>query len=236
MMPGNPFIYYGEEIGLNGTAKDSSQKDPTARLPIKWSNTDDGSRMLAFDGVDLSVNQKDIDGVEEQLKDDNSLLTHYRLLLKLRNQNPQIARGTVTARDFGNDYVCSYTCVYDGTAVMVVHNLDIKETSVDLSALGFSDFTELRGYVIAKNAEGETEKSKDSVPEFGASSAEEETQEEEKEEKVTLTGGKLTLPGRATVVLRSSQHYDDVVISTDSIADSSEDEQVQGADDAANQD
>ena len=228
LMPGNTFIYYGEEIGLKGTSTDGNRKDPTARMAIKWSATDDGSSMTPPEGYDYNVNQDDIDGVAEQLKDENSMLTHYRLLLKLKNQNPQIARGTVTARDFGKDSICAYTCIYDGTAVMVIHNLDLEEASFDLNALGYSDFTEMRGYIVAKNAEGENESN--SAPVFGASSAE-ETQEEEKEPEATLEGGKLTIPGRTTVVLRSTQHYDDVVINPDSITTSPEDEEVQGMND-----
>ena len=228
MMPGNPFIYYGEEIGLKGTSRDGSKKDPTARMAMKWSASDDGSSMTPPPGTDSTVNQDEVDGVAEQLRDENSMLNHYRLLLKLRNQNPQIARGTVTARDLGKDTLCAYTCVYDGVAVMVIHNLDMEETTVDLGAQGFSDFTELRGYIVAKNAEGERESS--GAPVLGASS-EEETQEEEKEPEATLSGGKLTLPGRTTVVLRSSQHYDDVVINPDSITTSPEDEVVQGMND-----
>ena len=224
MMPGNPFIYYGEEIGLKGTSRDGSQKDPTARMPIKWSATDDGSKMTYPAGVDLSVNQNEIDGVEEQLNDENSLLTNYRLLLKMRNQNPQIARGTVTACAFGEDEVCAYTCVYNGTAVMVIHNLGLDEFSFDLNTLGYGDFTELRGYVVAKAAEGENESN--SAPVFGASS-EEETEEEE-DKVATLESGKLTIPGRTTVVLRSTQHYDDVVIDPSSITVSEEDSKVQG--------
>ncbi len=224
LMPGNPYIYYGEEIGLKGSTSDSSKKDPTARMAIKWSATEDGSKMTAPPDVDLSVNQDDIDGVYDQLKDENSLLNHYRLLLKLKNQNPQIARGTVTACDFGQESVCAYTCIYDGTAVMIIHNLSLDENAFDLKSLGYEDFTELRGYVVAKAAEGETET--DSAPVFGASS-EEETEEEEKDAVATLENGKLLIPGRTTVVLRSAKHYDDVVIDPNSITVSPEDEQVQ---------
>ena len=110
---------------------------------------------------------------------------------------------------------------------MVIHNLDLEEASFDLKALGYSDFTEMRGYIVAKNAEGEKETN--SAPVFGASSQEET--EEEKEAEATLESGKLTIPGRTTVVLRSTEHYDDVVINPDSITTSPEDEQVQGMND-----
>ena len=224
LMPGNTFIYYGEEIGLKGNTTDSTKKDPTARMPIKWSASEDGSKMTYPPNSDLTVKQDEVDGVYEQLRDENSLLTHYRLLLKLKNQNPQIARGTVTACDFGKSNIAAYTCVYDGTAVMVIHNLSLEEDSFDLSALGYADFTELRGYLVAKAAEGETET--DSAPVLGASS-EAPAETEEKEAVVTLEGGKLTIPGRTTVVLRSTEHYDDVVVDPNAITTSDEDSQVQ---------
>ena len=230
MMPGNTFIYYGEEIGLKGSSKDSSKKDPTARMPIKWSASDDGTKLNYPPNADLTVKQDDVDGVAEQLRDEDSLLTHYRLLLKLKNQNPQIARGTVTAVDLGIPSVCAYTCIYDGTAVMVLHNLSLEDADIDLSAAGYSDFTELRGYVVSKNAEGEKET--DGVPVLGQTSSQEETQADEKEAIATLAGGKLHLPGRTTVVLRSTEHYDDVVINPDSITTSPEDEKVQTMDES----
>lgn len=230
MMPGNTFIYYGEEIGLIGNTKYSEKKDPTARTPIKWSNAEGTIGMTYPPNADLTVKQDSIDGVAEQLKDEDSLLTHYRLLLKLKNQNPQIARGTVTALDFGKQSICAYTSIYDRTAVMVIHNLSLEDTEIDLNAAGYADFDELRGYVVSKNAEDEKEM--DSVPALGDPSSKEEVNTEEQEAIATIENGKLHLPRRTTVVLRSSKHYDDVVINPDSIETSPEDEKVQTMDES----
>ena len=215
---------------MKGSTSDSSKKDPTARTAIKWSASDDGSKIINPPGADSKLSQESIQGVEEQLRDEDSLLTHYRLLLKLKNQNPQIARGTVTAVDLGEQSVCSYTSIYDGVAVMVIHNLSLDDTDIDLSATEYSDFTELRGYVVSKNAEGEKET--DGPPVLGQTSSQEETAAEEKEAVATLENGKLHLPGRTTVVLRSTKHYDDVVINPDSITTSPGDEKVQTMDES----
>ena len=230
LMPGNTFIYYGEEIGLKGNTKDSTKKDPTARTAIKWSSYDDGSKMIPPDGADTTVKQDEIKGVEEQLRDEDSLLTHYRLLLKLKNQNPQIARGTVTAADLGKQSVCAYTSIYNGTAVMVIHNLSLEDTDINLAAAGYSDFSELRGYVVSKNAEGEKET--DGPPVLGQTSSQDDTQNEKAEAVATLENGKLHLPGRTTVVLRSTEHYDDVVIDPNVFTSAPEDEQVQTMDES----
>ena len=230
LMPGNTFIYYGEEIGLKGSTTDSSKKDPTARTAIKWSASDDGSRMIPPEGADPKLSQENVKSVEEQFRDEDSMLNHYRLLLKLKNQNPQIARGTVTAVDLGSQSLCSYTSIYDGTAVMVIHNLSLDDTDIDLNAAGFSDFNELRGYVVSKNAEGDKET--DSIPVLGQTSSQEEVKPENAEAIATLENGKLHLPGRTTVVLRSSEHYDDVVIDPNSFASVPEDEKVQTMDES----
>ncbi|MDD6395861.1 MAG: alpha-amylase family glycosyl hydrolase [Firmicutes bacterium] len=224
MMPGNTFIYYGEEIGLKGTSTDSSKKDPTARMPMKWSESESGIRITYAPGTDPNVNQDDVVPAFDQWDDENSLLNHYRMLLKLKNQNPQIARGVVTACDFKDSAICAYTCVYDGVAVMVIHNLSLDEKTFNLKDLGYSDFSEFRGYVVSKGLPDEVETA--SAPVLGQSSEAEETTEE-KEAIASLDNGTLVIPGRTTVVLRSTEHYDDVVINADSITTSSEDETVQ---------
>lgn len=224
MMPGNTFIYYGEEIGLKGTSTDSSKKDPTARMPMKWSSEESGTGITYASGTDPNVNQDEVVAAFDQWDDENSLLNHYRTLLKLKNQNPQIARGTVTACDFKDTSICAYTCVYDGVAVMVIHNLSLEESTFDLDSLGYSDFTEFRGYVVSKGLDSEVETN--SAPVFGASS-EEETETEKADPVASLKGGKLVIPGRTTVVLRSTEHYDDVVVDSSSITVSEQDTQVQ---------
>ena len=108
--------------------------------------------------------------------------------------------------------------------------IGVDDTDIDLNAAGFSDFNELRGYVVSKNAEGDKET--DSIPVLGQTSSQEEVKPENAEAIATLENGKLHLPGRTTVVLRSSEHYDDVVINPNSFASVPEDEKVQTMDES----
>ena len=92
MMNGTLFSYYGDEVGLYGSNKGNNNVDQNVRIPIKWGD---------FTNLDCSV----IEGVtnmvypyptvKEQLDDANSILNYYKKILLLRNQNPEIARGSI---------------------------------------------------------------------------------------------------------------------------------------------
>lgn len=64
LMSGVPTIYYGEEIGMEGAGNDEN-----LRRPMEWWK------------------------VEQQLRDQNSLLNHYRRLLKIRNNYLALGAG-----------------------------------------------------------------------------------------------------------------------------------------------
>ncbi len=89
-MSGNTFVYYGEEIGM----KSKGSADENKRLPMFWSDVDtegmtDGPAD-AEEGITSSFAAAD-----EQLSDETSILNYYKRALALRNENPEIARGTV---------------------------------------------------------------------------------------------------------------------------------------------
>lgn len=86
-MPGQPYIYYGEEIGLRGT-KDHG--DQGVRDPIVWGDqTTPTWRPTYFPPR----------SVKEQIADQNSLLNFYRTMIRLRNTYPALARGVLTYPD-----------------------------------------------------------------------------------------------------------------------------------------
>jgi alpha-amylase len=90
LMPGNPFIYYGEEIGMTG-----AEHRQNNRLPMLWS-ADGKDSPQPFEG---STETAETDGgsVEEQEQNPDSLLNWYKKVLRTKAKYPQIASGTVTA-------------------------------------------------------------------------------------------------------------------------------------------
>lgn len=142
MMPGNSFIYYGEEIGMIGSGKDENK-----RLPMVWSIEDKKGITNAPSGA-TSDNGSIEAGVMEQEKDKESLLNFYKEAIKLKNMNPEIARGTVSAIDIGNDSIAMYSCEYAESKVYVVHNLSDDEIKIDFEKADFN-YSGISGYLTA---------------------------------------------------------------------------------------
>ena len=93
MMPGSPFVYYGEELGM----KSSGTKDENKRLPMYWSAQDLSKTPDAPQAAD-AVEQK-FPSAEEQEKDPGSILQYYKNAIELRRSNPEIARGSISVPD-----------------------------------------------------------------------------------------------------------------------------------------
>lgn len=127
LMPGNSFIYYGEEIGMNGSGIDENK-----RLPFLWSATNNKGipkpPTAATQKVDTSV----VTALDKQIKDKNSLVNFYKQIIKIKNENPAIARGKVEAIDSGVKELCVYKTVYEQQALYIVHNLSDSELTYEL--------------------------------------------------------------------------------------------------------
>ncbi|KOR76815.1 alpha-amylase family glycosyl hydrolase [Paenibacillus solani] len=127
-MPGNPFIYYGEEIGMKG-----AKPDEQIREPMIWSNTGNEKGQTTWEP--LKHNRGDqVLGVEQQTDDEDSLLSRYRTLIRWRNEMPALNRGTIKSYSSGNQQVMAYIRHTNDSSTLVVHNLSGTEQTVDLAA------------------------------------------------------------------------------------------------------
>ncbi|MFZ5548215.1 MAG: alpha-amylase family glycosyl hydrolase [Pseudomonadota bacterium] len=91
LLPGTPFIYYGEEIGLAGG--NTLTGDPRLRTPMSWSA--DTTRAGFTTGTPyraLSANVATNNAAAQQA-DPQSLHAFYKAMLALRNGRPSIAQG-----------------------------------------------------------------------------------------------------------------------------------------------
>ncbi len=89
LLPGTPFIYYGEEIGQAGVT--ALPGDEPLRAPMSWTSDARGfSAATPFRPVSPNIASHN---AQAQEADPASLLHFYRAMLSLRNGLPSIARG-----------------------------------------------------------------------------------------------------------------------------------------------
>ncbi len=120
-LPGFPFIYYGEEIGMIG-----DKPDERLRTPMQWSPR----RGLGFtSGNPWESAQPDsfTTTVDAQQSDPSSLLNLYRRLIHLRRENPAIGTGILVPLSSSNPTVAAYLRRAGDRTVLVVVNVSGAE-------------------------------------------------------------------------------------------------------------
>jgi alpha-amylase len=116
--PGTPFIYYGEEIGMEG-----QKPDEDIRLPMQWS-ADTATAGFTSSAPWRAPGTKTVStNVAIEDKDPNSLLNHYRALIALRKGHPALQTGALTLLETGNSAVYAILRYEADETVMVVINL-----------------------------------------------------------------------------------------------------------------
>jgi alpha-amylase len=122
LLPGTPFIYYGEEIGMAGAA--TLTGDPKLRTPMSWTaNTTSAGFSTGTPYRALAANVA-THNVAAQQADANSLLTHYKAMLALRNGRPSLARGSYDGA-FASGAAMGYQRVLAGERTLVVINFGL---------------------------------------------------------------------------------------------------------------
>ena len=94
-MPGAPFLYYGDEVGLRYRwlpSKEGGYHRTGSRTPMQWDNSENlGFSTAAADKLYLPVDPNpDNTTVAAQEADPNSMLNHIRAVLALRKAQPDL--------------------------------------------------------------------------------------------------------------------------------------------------
>lgn len=115
-LPGTPFVYYGEEIGMTG-----DKPDPRIRTPMQWSHAPTVGFTTGAPWQALS-NDSTVT-VESQASDPSSLLTLYRDLIHVRSGSAALRTGDFLPLDAANDAIAAYLRKAGDDVVLVVANL-----------------------------------------------------------------------------------------------------------------
>ena len=122
-MPGLPFVYYGEELGMVG-----NKPDERLRTPMAWTR---GPNVGFTTGKPWERLQDDslVANVEAQERDARSLLNLHRRLIHLRARHAALDEGELVPVTTGNDAVAAYVRRAGNRAVLVVANLGASPRS-----------------------------------------------------------------------------------------------------------
>jgi glycosidase len=115
--PGTPFIYYGEEIGMQG-----QKPDEDIRLPMQWSADANAGFTTSTPWRPPGTDYEEVN-VDAQNGDPNSLLKRYRDLIKLRKENPALSTGALILVDTDNPGVYAILRASPQQKLLVLVNL-----------------------------------------------------------------------------------------------------------------
>lgn len=130
-LPGVPFLYYGEEVGLQNGGPD--RDDRLKRTPMPW-NADEGGGFTTGKSWFPFAPGRDRENVATQQADPQSLLSFYQRLLRLRAQSPVLRHGELEALPAGGSDLLVFLRRHAGDAILVVHNLTAQERGLTLPA------------------------------------------------------------------------------------------------------
>ena len=116
LLPGIPFLYYGEEIGMAGI---DGPGDVPLRAPMSWSADARGfTQGRPFRAVSPNAATHN---AQAQARDPASLLHHYRTLIRLRLAQPALRRGDYR-QAFQDGSVVGFQRSAEGQTLLVLIN------------------------------------------------------------------------------------------------------------------
>lgn len=115
--PGIPFVYYGEEIGMEGV-----KPDERIRTPMQWTGEAPAAGFsTAQPWQPLAAGWEEVN-VADQADDPDSLLATYRRAIALRSSTHALDRGATVVVNGGADPVIGWLRVTADEALLVVVN------------------------------------------------------------------------------------------------------------------
>lgn len=135
LLPGTPFVYYGEEIGLAGIDGKDARDDAPLRAPMSWTPGNQGpggfsSSSRPFRPLALNRSRHN---AESQQRDPGSLFNFYRELIALRRGSQALTLGRYEAGQVDGP-LWSFQRVHGGERLLVAINYGDTPAALDLPA------------------------------------------------------------------------------------------------------
>ena len=136
-LPGSPFLYYGDEIGMGDNIWLPDRDG--VRTPMQWNADRNGGFSQADpERLYLPAIRNDTYGyqalnVESQMERENSLLHWVRERVHIRKQYKAFGRGDYQEVDHSNPQVLAFIREYDGERILCVNNMSSRPQPVEMN-------------------------------------------------------------------------------------------------------
>lgn len=126
-LPGTPYLYYGEEIGMKGM-----KPDPTIREPFLWSPKSQDSLRALWINAEYTTDNT-VTPLSKQMEDENSIYNHYKSWIELRKANDALTVGDLKPYSKPQrPAVLMYTRSTTDQQLIVIHNLSEQTQGVEI--------------------------------------------------------------------------------------------------------
>lgn len=125
-LPGAPYIYYGEEIGMLGM-----KPDEYIREPFLWDYPGKDSLQTSWEEPKYSFPDS-VAPLSVQQNDSSSLFFHYKKLIQIRRETPALVLGDYTPFDSGLEEVLGFYRIYENEKYLIIHNLGSRRQKIRL--------------------------------------------------------------------------------------------------------
>jgi alpha-amylase len=152
-LPGYQFVFYGEELGMKGEIIDVNFTEDSQE-PMQWYESGFGPGQTEWKGCKYNTPYSNI-SVEEQIKDNKSILNHVKNISEFRKENKWLDNANI--KNILNDrFTVRYELVNNDNKFIVIHNIKPQRIKIEIKkekiVKGFGDLKiegnliELGGY------------------------------------------------------------------------------------------
>ena len=137
-LPGVPYIYYGEEVGMLG-----QKPDEDIRRPMQWTSSANAGFSSTQPWHPLNNNYANYNVANQQFESE-SIWSQYQIWIKQRTRNTALRSGTYDFIESNNSRMFSYLRAdsESNTAFAVIHNLSSQNTDDITIRINNSSLTE----------------------------------------------------------------------------------------------
>ncbi|GAA4050712.1 hypothetical protein GCM10022409_41820 [Hymenobacter glaciei] len=131
-LPGVPFLYYGEEVGLLGSGPDEDK-----RKPMQWTSGTNAGFTTGTPWRSVNANYGQFN-VATMQADPASLLNHYKKLIGLRKAQSTLRKGYLLPLTASASSLLAFGRVFNQEAVLVVSNFSNAAVSAPTLSMALS--------------------------------------------------------------------------------------------------